>query len=564
MKKYLILILTFSFYLIQAQECKLVHRQCYDNAPTKKVGDYTFSLAQYCAQNGLQGDACCWNSTSDYYCSDTADTCQSYRKNPNCVFEKNTCIQTDPLSGACLKAQATFSCASQYTTAEKQICTTAVCVNNNNDNPTDTANNCFMPTNIDSIKGNATSKNIQNIGIALSYLEVGKQASTDLQNCQNGDPQQCTIFRGNYYTCDIFNPNFNWNNGSDCMLHTAYFNKNMAGQNSSDKAMYGSVASNQTDSDGGFQTNGNNYKIGDRYSYGLSNQDQQTMNSINYEVQTLQGNNSKLYNSDTNAGFNSNGSSRYMSLRNSQISSVTMNNYASDHIGQWDQYLTAGSATLAWNRMKADPDPFNPKRTTLSEIGITNPIPNNVSHWGDAHDKPAYAEGLCLHLSNYNDGGNDADTGSIAGQTVCAVTAAFNAVNCGAVCTNRDPITGICITASPRPTRQEWCCFNSKIAEDITIAAWDQGITNPYRANEKFINGGDVTHDGGKCGGITVAQLSKIDFSKANYFKDFQNSIVPENLANIANMNSVTGQAQGAIQGRVNNGMNSDIQKAKQ
>jgi hypothetical protein len=544
-----------AFFITNCYADKLINFQCSDNSPTKILNGYTFKLSDACSKFGLTGDSCCWNSISRYYHGDSNDTCGQYRQNPNCKFVSNTCSSTDPLSGACTKANSTYNCASAYRQVESTICTAAICVNNKNYSETDSANNCFMPADITSKRNNATGKNVADLASILSFLEIGKQGGGDLQACAGGDPQNCVIFKGDYYTCDIYNPDSPWNNGSDCMVHNDYFSANMAGQNLSDKAMYGSVTANRADANG-YYTNGNNYAVGDRYSYGLSNQDQQTINSINYNVQTLQNSNRKTYNQDTGAAANPNGQSKYMSLKNSQINSVTMSNYAADHLGTWDQYLSQGSAKLAWNRIKADPNPFNAKKMTLSDLGVSRSVPGGVDGWGG--DKPIYTQGLCLYLSNFNDGGNQADTDSVAGRVVCMGNA-----NCGAVCTNRDPITGICLTASAMATREEWCCYNSKLSMDINLAAWDQGILSPYKANSKYINGGNVARSGNKCGGVTINQLSKIDFSKGNYFKDFQNSITVPNMSNVVNVNSVTGGAQGSIQGRVNNTMSNKIQSAK-
>ncbi len=552
-KAYFLLIFAVKVF---GSSCQLVNLQCSDKSPTKVINGYTFTLSEVCAKYGLTGNSCCWNSTSQYYCPDNTDTCNPYRQNPNCKFIENNCLTKDPLTGACVKAQSTFNCASSYQKVQKSICTQAICVNNKNYTETDAANNCFMPSDITNKRNTSTSNNIGDIASILSFLEIGKQGASDLQACAGGDPQNCVIFKGDYYTCDIYNPDSPWNNGSDCGIHTNYFSTNMAGQNVSDKGMYGSLSANKADGNG-FYSNGNNYRIGDRYSYGLSNQDAKTINSINYEVQTLKGGNQKTYNSDTGATANPNASSKYMSLNNSQISSVTIGSYAADHLGTFDEYLNANSAKLAWNRIKSDPNPFNAKTMSLSQIGITKPVPSSVGMWGG--DKPIVVQGLCMYLSNYNDGGNQADTDSIAGKVVCMGNA-----NCGAVCTNKDPITKICLTASATATREEWCCFNSKLSMDINLAAWDQGLITPYRSNSKFINGGNVNRNGNKCGGLTINQLSKIDFSKVNYFKDFQNSITVPNMNNILNSNSVTGTAQNAVQGRVNNTMSNKVNNAKQ
>jgi len=553
MKKTLI-ILSILAKLAFAGSGQLINLQCSDSATTKTLNGYTFPLTEACAKLGLTGSSCCWHSDSEYYNPDSSDTCGPYRKNPNCKFVENSCISQDPLSGACIKANSTYNCASAYRAVQSTICTSAICVNSKNYSDTDAANNCFMPSDIANKRTTATSNNVSDIASILSYLEVGKQGSADLQSC-NGDPQSCVIFKGDYYTCDIYNPDNPFNNGSDCNIHTSYFSINMAGQNLSDKAMYGSVSANKADGNG-YYTNGNNYAVGDRYSYGLSNQDQNTINSLNFEVQSIQGSNRKTYNADTGATANPNARSQYMSLQNSQISTVTMNNYAADHIGTWSNYLTAGAAKLAWNRIKADPNPFSAKKMSLSDFGITKPTPSNVGGWGG--DKPIYVQGLCLYLSNYNDGGNQADTDSIAGRAVC-----LGSANCGAACTNKDPITGICLTATAKATREEWCCYNSKLAMDINLAAWDQNIITPYSNNAKFVNGGNVRKTNGKCGGVSISQLSQIDFGKVNYFKDFQNSISVPNLSNVVNMNSVTGGAQGSVQSRVNNTMSSKINQAQ-
>lgn len=551
MKKLLFVTLIFCTLYSLAANCKLINLQCSDNAPTKVINGVTFNLSDACAKYGLTGNQCCWSSSSQYYCEDNEDTCSPYRQNSNCKFVSNKCQVTDPISGACTKAQTTFNCASVYQAVESQICTNAICVNNQNNNESDQAHNCFMPADIANKRESATSSNVNNLASILSFLEIGKQGGDELQNCGGGDPLNCTIFKGSYYTCDIYNPDSPWNSGSDCLIHQPYFSTNLAGENVSDKAMYGSVAGGQTSANG-FNSNGNNYTVGDRYSYGLSNQDQQTITSLNNNIKFIQSNGGKVYNSDTGAVANPNARSQYMSLSNSQVNSVTINDYTSSHLGTWNNYLDENSAKLAWNRIKADPDPFNALIVRLMDLGITKPTPSNVTAWGN--DKPIYVQGLCAYLSNYNDGGNQADTDSVAGRAVCLGNA-----NCGAKCSVREPISGACLVASAVATREEWCCFNSKIAMDINLAAYDQGLTSFYRSNSKFINGGNVVNVGGKCGGLTIGQISQIDFTKGNYLKDFQNSINVPNLNNIVNLNSVNGGAQGAIQNRITNSMQSQI-----
>jgi hypothetical protein len=542
-KIYKILLLLLSVTSIYASGCKVINSQCLDYSPTKTIGGITYKLSDACAANGLSGSQCCWDQKQRYYCGDATDECQQYRSNANCKFIKNDCKDKDPITGNCLKYQSTYQCANSYRPVESQVCTDAICVNNNNDT---NASSCFLPNGTQIERDKASKRNTGDLISVISILEMGKQAGDDTNiNCPSSDPKSCMIFQGQYYTCKIWQFSNMPNNGSDCVLHNQYFSPNSAGINASDKAVYGSTAMGKTSYDyssnsPNFDSTGMGIKVGDQFNYSLSNNDSRY---INKSVINQQQNNLPIKNPDLNIPYNPNARNQTVSMANGQVISVTVANSAANKIGFWHDYLTADTIKLAWNRKKASPNPNDVKTVTFQDMGIGRRPNGNAGAWGD--DKPFNIQGLCVYLANSCDGGDDKGTNSIPGKLITL----GNANGC-THCTNE--LLGECITAEPNDVNEEWCCYNSKIAMDINLAAYDQGLIDLYNGSvDKYKGGGNVKHNGSKCGGLTIEQLSKIDFSKGNYFNDFISQIdINKFMNNDALQSNV---ARGSMQNRGGN-----------
>ncbi|MCX8514753.1 MAG: hypothetical protein ORN24_04220 [Burkholderiales bacterium] len=537
------LILLIPSFIYANSQCKLINSQCIDTSPSKTIGGVTYQLADACAANGLTGGKCCWDQKQKYYCGDSTDQCGTYRQNPNCKFTKNDCQNTDPLTGNCLLYKSTYSCATSYIPVESQLCTNAICVNNSNNTA---ASNCFLPNGTQAERDNAGKRNTNDLVSAISIIEMGKQAGDDLNiNCPNPqDPKSCVIFQGDYYTCKIWKFSAMPNNGADCMLHNQYFTPLSAGVNASDKAVYGSTATGQTGYDFGsnspeYKSLGQGVRPGDQFTYSLSNNDSRY---VNKSVTGYQTDGMSLSNQNMSTPYNSNAKSSQVSLVNSQVSNVTIADSAANKIGFWDSYLTDGSIKLAWNRKKASPDPNNVKSFSFQELGVSRRPDGDNGHWGD--DKPLRVEGLCVYLSNYCDGGDDKGTSSAYLKAISF----GNAQACG-VCTNS--LFGECLTADPRDVSEEWCCYNSKLAMDMNLAAYDQGLTNLYDgSSNRYKGGGNVARNGTKCGGLSIEAMSRIDFSKGNYLTDFASQI---DTSKFMNSQAVQGQpAQNSMQNRGN------------
>ncbi|MBY0379660.1 MAG: hypothetical protein K2P99_04585 [Burkholderiales bacterium] len=522
----------FIVNIANAGACQLIRAQCQDKSPTKLINGVTYNLTDACKANGLTGDRCCWDSKERYYCGDATDTCKQYRTNPNCKFIKNDCNSKDPLTGICLVYQSTYTCANAYIPVESQLCTNAICVNNNNNT---SASSCFLPGGTASQRTQSGQNNTNSLIKAVSILETGKQIADDgTINCQGSDPLKCMIFKGDYYNCKIWQFTAPNNNGSDCILHDNYFSTNSAGLNASDKSVYGSTSIGQTSYDASnssmnFNSNGFGVKPGDQFNYSLSNNDNR---QINNSISTYyQANNFPVTNQDQNVPYNPNSSNNRVSTTNGMVSSVTINNDAGNKTGFFNQYLTANSVKLAWNRKKASSDPNNVKTVTFNDMGISRRASGNVGAWGG--DKPYIIQGLCVYLANSCDGGNDDGTNSIAGK----VAGLGNANACFSCVLD---MFGVCEPENlqPHDVNEEWCCFSSKIAMDLNLAAYDQGLVDLFNGNPgKYKT--NVINGNGKCGGITIETLSKIDFSKGNYLADFTSSI---DTNKFMNSNALQGQ----------------------
>ena len=222
-------------------------------------------------------------------------------------------------------------------------------------------------------------------------------------------------------------------------------------------------------------------------------------------------------------------------------------------------YLSDVSVNLAWNRQKAEPDPNNIKNISFADEGITRRDRGDHFGWHDAPNQPII-NGLCVHFADYCDGGDNDATSNDLVRGLLAWAGSFTNPNFCAACIAREPIGNNCILGEPRSVLQQWCCFSSKVALDINLAAYDQGLINIYTGTNKYSD--QMNHPENLCGGITVEQISKIDFSRGNYFKDLMSSIDVNQL--IDNSNFTDSGIQGNTQNRANTDATNMVNQWKQ
>lgn len=409
------------------------------------------------------------------------------------------------------------------------------------------ASQCVLPNGSLEDQIRNKNKNVGDFAQVLGFLELGKQAADDMSiNCSTGgsaaapDPSTCKIFSGKYFRCHLFNADNWFNNGADCGTQSSYFSYNSIGKQASDKSVYASVGTNQVGTGNGNSvtfnaaSGGQDYKLGDQFTYKLTSSDNPAV--INKEADKKLEQEYSLsdkYTSPTT--FNKDATGANVSLSGGKITQVSLSNKAGD-TGFFNDYLTPDSVKLAWNKLKSSADPRNPTITTFSQMGVTRAMPGGVNNWSS--EPPYRVQGLCMHLANTCLGGNDKGTDWVRsfsfGQSPNA---------CGA-CTNEDPIWGNCLTADSKTVVQEWCCFDSKLALAMTVAAYDQGLINLYNGStNKYAQNGNVAQSGNMCGGLTIKQLAQIDFSKADYFADFKSSINTENFNQYVNVKPVQDQS---------------------
>ena len=510
-----------------AAACNLVNQQCLDKTSTKTIDGITFTLGEICGKLGLTGNDCCWDSLSNYYCGDQVDTCGQYRKNPNCTFLENTCIDKDYVTGTCNKFQSSYSCASGYESQVSTVCTNVVCANNESG----TAAKCFQPPQ-------PSADNVSMFAKVLGFLQMGQNMAQDTNcvNPSNPDPENCKLFSGKYSTCymylnDAGKPGSWNNNGADCGINSEFFTGVPTGYDASDKNLYSQA------------TSGTNNVMGSSTNYSLSNDDSK---AINNTVKLQQNLKNAATNQDEQINYTTNGSrNNRMSVNNGQVVSVTINKDTVKDISGWSafkSYLTDQSVNLAWNRQKSEPDPHNIKSITFSDLGITRRSRGNPFAWNSGTNQPTI-NGLCIHLADYCDGGDDSATSSDLIKSYFAAAGGFTNPNFCAKCSGS--VLGACVMAAAKDTIQQWCCFNSKVSMDINLAAYDQGLLNLY-TDDRSRYANQVNNPGGVCGGVTVGMISRIDFSKGNYFKDMMDAIDINKMANTSNFtnSAVSGRTQ--------------------
>lgn len=534
MMKYLLCLLLMPIFVF-ANQCKVVNQQCTDKSATKTINGVVVTLADVCSELGLTGEDCCWSSSSKYYCADDVDTCGQYRKNSNCSLIDNTCIDKDYISGTCNKFQSKYSCAGGYQDVESRVCTNVVCSNNESG----TAAKCFNPKE-------ASAANTAQMGSVIAYLQMGQNMAQDMNCSDMGDPSSCTLFSGKYFTCGMYmfdasQPGSFNNNGADCGLSNSFFTSAgvATGYKASDRNVYSQA------------TSGTNSVMGSGTNYSLSNDNAKAVNTT---VKLNQQDKMAVVNQDQNINYTPNSSSNSkMKVQNGQVVSVTINKDTAKDIGgftSFKDYLSDVSVNLAWNRLKAEPDPQNPKSITFAALGVTRPTGGKPFGWSSGTWQPTI-NGLCVHLADSCEGGDDSATVSDAIKAQFSWAGGYTNPNFCASCTT--DLFGACLTGEPRNTIQQWCCFNSKVSMDINIAAYDQGLMNFY-TNRGSRYEDQINHGNGICGGVTVGMISKIDFSKANYFKDMMDAIDVNQIIDNTSFTS-------SVQGNTSNRSNSDATK---
>lgn len=383
-----------------------------------------------------------------------------------------------------------------------------------------------------------SESNTTNLGWAITYLQMGQNMAQNL-NCTNlSDPSSCTLFGGKYSTCYMYmfkgdQPGSWNNNGADCMIHHDTFTQLPLGYDASDRNLYSQASS------------GTNNVMGSMTNFSLSNDDSST---INNSVQLQQQSGSPVVNQDQNINYSPNDSrNSKIALNNGQVVSVSINKDAAKDLSgflSFKSYLTTGSVNLAWNRQKSEPDPKNVKNITFKDLGITRKPSGKPFGWYSGTNQPVI-NGLCVHLADSCEGGDDNATFSDLIKFELGWAGGFTNPNfCGA-CTSG--LIGNCTTAEPKNVVQQWCCFSSKAAMDINLAAYDQGLINFYTGNGSRY-GDQINHPNGNCGGLTVDIISKIDFSKGDYFKDLMSSIDINKIIDTSSFTNVN--IQGNTQSR--------------
>lgn len=536
-------------YMIFASDnCQVVATECLDNAPTKIINGIEFNLANACAANNLSGVNCCWNLSKNIVCNGQGDTCDPYRKNTACTLLENTCVDKDYITGTCNKFQSKYTCASGYQNVESRVCTNVVCA----DRESGTATQCYTPPS-------PSADNAGNLGAVIAYLQMGQNMAQDMKCSDNNHVEDCTLFAGKYSTCymykfDVGQPGSWNNNGADCGVQWQFFTDHGApiGYEASDRNLYSQA------------TSGTNSVMGSSTSYALSN-DNST--PINTTVQLNQQANMPVVNRDQNINYMLNNSrNSKLSIQNGQVSSVSINRDTVQDLSgflSFEAYLSDQSVNLAWNRLKGESDPRNMKTVRLSDLGVSRRSNNNIFGWNSGTSQPVI-NGLCVHLADSCLGGNRSGTSSDLVKGEFSYAGGYSNPNFCAACTNE--LLGACITGTPKPVVQQWCCFSSKVAMDINLAAYDQGLLDFYntsRSRHEDQRYEDlVRHSNGICGGVTVGMISRIDFSRANYFKDMMDNIDINQIIDTTNFTNVN--VQGNTQGRSNNDATGMVNEWKQ
>lgn len=479
------------------------------------VGTYTCSAKEITHTPGCGG-----TRGRDYVCGtcpvggngSDADGCWNQlclnRKQPQLAQYACTTTTQNTCQDSTYKSKTQVQCNDGYSPAVYTCTSAGSCGKIDPSIYTCANHKCFNPL------ANSES-NTKNLSMAITYLQMGQNMAQNM-NCSNlDDPSSCTLFSGKYSTCYMYmfkadQPGSWNNNGADCMIHHDTFTQLPVGYDASDRNLYSQA------------TSGTNNVMGAVTNYSLSNDDS---SAINNSVQLQQQSGGQAVNQDQNINYSLNDSKNSkIALNNGQVASVSINKDAVKDLSgflSFKSYLTTGSVNLAWNRQKSEPNPNNIKNITFKDLGVTRTPSGKPFGWYSGTNQPVI-NGLCVHLADSCEGGDDTTfndwikiqlsfAGSYTNPNFCSA--------CGS-----DPVLGNCLVGNPRNVVQQWCCFNSKAAMDINVAAYDQGLINFYTGNSSRY-ADQVNHPNGNCGGVTVDIISKIDFSKGDYFKDLVDSI---------------------------------------
>ena len=238
--KFLILgLLMLAHTAMASQVCVKTGTTCVDGPSTKNI-------------SGQQVFEQCWQYQDTYSCEDSSLTqysggtsCATLR-NQGCGVESQTCVATDPSSGACLAYSATYSCqVTAGSTSTQTSCNqSSFCVGGNPDDPKAVAA-CF----------NASQVSDPDFGTAVAALETARQAGAYL------DPAKMKVFNGQSAQCRIFAAsNINCCNDAQAgqkfmsnaeMIYSLYSNVSGGGSSSSNGGVDPTVPPG--DSGGGYQ-----------------------------------------------------------------------------------------------------------------------------------------------------------------------------------------------------------------------------------------------------------------------------------------------------------------------
>ena len=376
------------------------------------------------------------------------------------------------------------------------------------------AQQCYMD-GLDPIAKKA--ENIGDLAQAIKLIEAGKMMGDELSGCSfasSGDGnalKNCRLFAGKYRRCSIYEIQYIGDHILDCDVNMSYFD---VFNKKDDKSKLGQVTTGN-----GF-SNGDGIHGGSRYNYTLSGGD---ATSVNAQMDQMNDGKNNTYNYNMNVNYNPNGStggtggSGSMSMSNGKVITVKEDK-ANKDISYLGDYKHEYSIQLALDKVKAEPDPNFLSQYTFTQLGLKKPG-GSAYRYGNNGGEPKVA-GLCVYLGSWCNG-NELASNSIIGRIGCLGHEAC-CVGGGDTPVFNPP------DFSNKATQEEWCCFTSKVSMDMNLAAYDQGLINFWKDNnpQQYLDGrnkdspGNANSDDKACAGVTVEQLSKIDFSKKDYFKN--------------------------------------------
>lgn len=384
---------------------------------------------------------------------------------------------------------------------------------------TNGAQQCYMD-GLDPITKKA--ENISDLAQGIRTIEAGKMMGDELSSCSmtSGSDStalhQCRLFAGKYRRCTIYEQKYMGDHIQDCGINMSYFD---VFNRKDDKSKIGQVSTGN-----GF-SNGDGIHGGSRYNYTLSGGDSNPVNAQMDQIGDAKSNN---YNYNMNVNYNPNGNtvgtggSGGMSMSNGKIISVKEDK-ANKDIGYLGEYKNDYAIKLALDKIKAEADPNFVAEYSFTQLGLKKPG-GSAFKYGNNGGEPKVV-GLCIYLGSWCNG-NALASNSILGRIGCFGHEACCVGGGDDPIINRPDFNG-------KATQEEWCCFTSKVSLDMNLAGYDQGFISLWNSNnpQQYLDGknkdlpGNANSDGKSCAGITIEQLSKIDFSKKDYFKNFSDDI---------------------------------------